>query len=99
MYRLRLVILGDISRYVSQSCALSSFVYESNLGDQVWFMANMAELNERLDRLQGSERQAPYRRTPAPFPHGNGAGPFIRNHHHQTAWRLRARLRGVWCVR
>jgi hypothetical protein len=51
-YRLRLVILGDISQHVAQSRALRDFVYEANRGNQVWFMTNMQELNERLDLTQ-----------------------------------------------
>jgi hypothetical protein len=49
-YHLRLAILGDISRYVAQSTALSDFVRESNRGDQIWFMANIEELDEQLQR-------------------------------------------------
>lgn len=51
-YRLRLVILGDISRYTVQSSALRDFVYETNRGDQVWFLTNLQELNERLQPTQ-----------------------------------------------
>jgi hypothetical protein len=51
-YRLRLVILGDISGYVAQSRALRDFVYESNRGTQVWFLTNLQELNQRLNRMQ-----------------------------------------------
>ena len=51
-YRLRLVILGDISEYVAQSRALRDFVYETNSHDQVWFLPNLQELNERLSRTQ-----------------------------------------------
>lgn len=47
-YRRRLVILGDVSQYVAQSRALRDFVYETNRGNEVWFMMNMQELNERL---------------------------------------------------
>lgn len=49
-YRVRLVILGDISQHVAQSRALHDFVYEANRGNQVWFMTNLQELNERLNR-------------------------------------------------
>jgi hypothetical protein len=49
-YRLRLVILGDISEYVAQSRALRDFVYETNRHDQVWFLPNLQELSERLSR-------------------------------------------------
>ncbi|QBD81609.1 DUF4180 domain-containing protein [Ktedonosporobacter rubrisoli] len=51
-YRLPLVILGDISQYVEQSRALRDFVYESNKGDQVWFLPELEELNDRLSRPQ-----------------------------------------------
>lgn len=49
-YRRRLVILGDISQYVAQSRALRDFVYETNRGNEVWFMTNLQELDERLNR-------------------------------------------------
>jgi hypothetical protein len=49
-YRLRLVIVGDISRFVDESDALRDFIYESNRGDQVWFLPNVDEFAERLDR-------------------------------------------------
>jgi hypothetical protein len=51
-YRLRLVILGDISGHVAQSRALRDFVYESNRGNQVWFQADLQELYQRLNRMQ-----------------------------------------------
>jgi hypothetical protein len=47
-YHLRVAIVGDISRHVSESSALRDFVYESNRGDQVWFVADLEELAERL---------------------------------------------------
>ena len=47
-YRIRLVILGDISQYVTQSKSFRAFVYEANRGNQVWFMTNLEELSERL---------------------------------------------------
>ncbi|MGW0765687.1 DUF4180 domain-containing protein [Streptomyces sp. NPDC002676] len=49
-YRLRLAVLGDISGHVAQSDALRDFVYECNQGDQLWFLADLAELDERLAR-------------------------------------------------
>ena len=49
-YRLRLAILGDITRQVSESSALRDFVYECNRGTQVWFVANIAELERQLLR-------------------------------------------------
>src|SRR5581483_7168098 len=39
-YRRRLVISGDISRYVAQSRAFRDFVSEANRGNQIWFLAN-----------------------------------------------------------
>ena len=49
-YRRRLVILGDISEYVAGSRAFRDFVYETNRGNQVWFVTNLQELDERLKR-------------------------------------------------
>jgi hypothetical protein len=50
MYRRRLVILGDISAYVAQSRALRALVYETNRGNQVWFLPTLQELDQRLNR-------------------------------------------------
>ena len=50
-YHLRLAIVGDISRYVDESSALRDFVYESNRGDQVWFVSR-EELKKRVERMQ-----------------------------------------------
>jgi hypothetical protein len=47
-YRRRLVILGDISHNITASSALRDFVYESNRGEQVWFVTNIGELEKRL---------------------------------------------------
>ena len=55
-YRLRIAIVGDISRYVAESSALRDFVYESNRGDQVWFVATREELAERVERAQANLR-------------------------------------------
>ena len=49
-YRRRLVILGDISAYVTQSSAFAAFVNEANRGDDIWFVADQAELERRLGR-------------------------------------------------
>lgn len=54
LYRRHLVIVGDISKYVESSRALHDFVYETNRGTQVWFLPDMAELEERLSRLKAS---------------------------------------------
>ncbi|HJP80357.1 MAG TPA: DUF4180 domain-containing protein [Pseudonocardiaceae bacterium] len=47
-YRSRVVILGDISPYTQRSSALASLVNESNRGRDVWFLADLAELDQRL---------------------------------------------------
>ena len=47
-YGLRLVIVGDIARHIADSDALRDFVYETNRGKQVWFLAGKAELEARL---------------------------------------------------
>ncbi|TQN28808.1 uncharacterized protein DUF4180 [Haloactinospora alba] len=47
-YGIRLVIVGDISRYLAGSQALRDFVREANRGRQVWFAATPDELAERL---------------------------------------------------
>ena len=50
IYKVRIAIVGDISRYVAESSALRDFVYESNRGGQVWFVASVEELGRRLQR-------------------------------------------------
>ncbi|WP_340374201.1 DUF4180 domain-containing protein [Streptomyces sp. SS7] len=47
-YRLRLAVVGDISRHLADSSALRDFVYEANRGRQLWFVADEDELAERL---------------------------------------------------
>ncbi|HEX7308780.1 DUF4180 domain-containing protein [Lentzea sp.] len=47
-YGYRLVVVGDISEQVAASTALRDFVFESNRGRQLWFVADEAELDERL---------------------------------------------------
>lgn len=47
-YRLRIAILGDISAHVAASDALRDFVWESNRGDQVWFLDDEAALEQRI---------------------------------------------------
>jgi Domain of unknown function (DUF4180) len=50
-YKMRVAILGDISRYVDGSKSLRDFVRETNRGDQLWFVANHDEISEHLIRL------------------------------------------------
>jgi hypothetical protein len=47
-YRTRLVFIGDISTLTESSRSLRDFVYESNKGDQVWFLNDRAALDARL---------------------------------------------------
>ena len=49
-YRRHLVIVGDISRFLSESSALRAFVAESNRGKEVWFLPSREELDDRLAR-------------------------------------------------
>jgi hypothetical protein len=49
-YRRRLVIVGDISGFLAESSALRAFVAESNRGKDVWFLASLEELEQRLAR-------------------------------------------------
>jgi hypothetical protein len=55
-YRLRLVIVGNISGHLAQSSSLRDFVYETNRGSQVWFVATAEELDDRLRPLSRSSR-------------------------------------------
>ncbi|MCU1683518.1 MAG: alpha/beta hydrolase [Amycolatopsis sp.] len=50
-YRLRLAIVGDISAHLAASSALRAFVYESNRGRDVWFVADLDELRSRLESV------------------------------------------------
>lgn len=50
--RLRLAIVGDISRRLDESSALRAFVNESNRGKDVWFLASVEELDRRLGQAQ-----------------------------------------------
>jgi predicted dehydrogenase len=47
-YRLRLAIIGDLSELASRSTALRDFLYETNRGESVWFLAGIGELERRL---------------------------------------------------
>jgi hypothetical protein len=48
LYKLRLAILGDISKYIDESVSFRDFVIESNRGNQIWFVATLDELAQRL---------------------------------------------------
>ncbi len=47
-YRMQLAIVGDFSKYTSQS--LKDFIYESNKGRQVIFVNTLEEALERLGK-------------------------------------------------
>lgn len=47
-YRLRLAIIGDISRHLAASSALRALVHESNRADYVWFVPDLDALDARL---------------------------------------------------
>lgn len=49
-YRRRLAIVGDISNYVAGSSALAAFVHEANRGEDIGFVADLAELAKRLEQ-------------------------------------------------
>ena len=51
-YRLRLAIVGDLSRAVSESEALQAFISESNRGAQIWFLSSTDELRQKLTSTQ-----------------------------------------------
>ncbi|MGC9540480.1 DUF4180 domain-containing protein [Streptomyces sp. UG1] len=47
-YRLRLVLVGDISHHVAESTALRDFVHETNAGGHIWFLPSYDDLDARL---------------------------------------------------
>lgn len=47
-YRIRLAVVGDLSAEIGASKALHDFVYESNKGRHVWFVADLQDLERRL---------------------------------------------------
>ncbi|MFJ3834863.1 DUF4180 domain-containing protein [Streptomyces sp. NPDC054904] len=47
-YGMGLVVVGDITRHTGVSSALRDFVRECNRGRQTWFLADTAELRDRL---------------------------------------------------
>jgi len=48
MYRIRLVVLGDVSTHLAASDAFRSFVHETNRGGDLWFVADEEELAAKL---------------------------------------------------
>lgn len=47
-YRLRLVVVGDVSGHIADSTALRDFVHETNQGGHIWFLPDLDALAERL---------------------------------------------------
>ncbi|WP_422769792.1 DUF4180 domain-containing protein [Plantactinospora sp. WMMC1484] len=47
-YRLRLAVVGDISRHLAASTALRALVHESNRAGHVWFVDDLDALEIRL---------------------------------------------------
>lgn len=50
-YRLRLVVVGDISRHLQASSAMRALVHESNRSDHVWFVPDVDTLDSRLKAM------------------------------------------------
>jgi hypothetical protein len=48
MYGARVAIVGDISKRIGASKSLAAFVAESNRGQDLWFVENLSELEDRL---------------------------------------------------
>jgi len=53
-YRCGIAIVGDISRFTATSDALRDFVRECNRGTQVWFLPDIADFHNQLERLQAT---------------------------------------------
>jgi hypothetical protein len=47
-YRFVFAVLGDISQYLEASGALRDYVWESNRGSHVWFVAGRTEFEAKL---------------------------------------------------
>ena len=47
-YHFQIAVLGDVSAAVSKSAPLRDFVRESNRGTTVWFVEDLAALEDRL---------------------------------------------------
>ncbi|MFF7591679.1 DUF4180 domain-containing protein [Kitasatospora purpeofusca] len=57
-YRVGLAVVGDLSAYTGASGALRDFVRESNRGRQLWFLADEAEFDARIDALSEARNGA-----------------------------------------
>ncbi|WP_053849955.1 DUF4180 domain-containing protein [Streptomyces sp. NRRL B-24085] len=47
-YRVRLAVVGDVSRHLDDSTALRDFVHETNQGGHIWFLPDLDTLDDRL---------------------------------------------------
>lgn len=47
-YRVRLVVLGDVSAHVEAGGPLADWIRETGRGREIWFVADEAELDRRL---------------------------------------------------
>ncbi|MES5820377.1 DUF4180 domain-containing protein [Streptomyces sp. RG80] len=47
-YRVRLAVVGDVSRHLDGSDALRDFVHETNQGGHIWILADLDALEDRL---------------------------------------------------
>ena len=47
-YRIRLVVLGDVTAHDAASDAFRDYLRETNAGGQIWFVADEAELLGRI---------------------------------------------------
>ena len=52
-YRRRLAIVGDVSAHIADSRSFAAFVVEANRGRDLWFVADEAELERRLEHNGG----------------------------------------------
>ncbi|TDC40938.1 DUF4180 domain-containing protein [Micromonospora sp. KC213] len=50
-YRLRLAVVGDISRHLATSAALRALVHESNRAEHIWFVPDLDALDARLTAI------------------------------------------------
>lgn len=51
-YRIRLVVLGDITPFTQVSEPLRAFVAESNRGRHIWFVSDRLSLEDRIATIQ-----------------------------------------------
>ncbi|MGH8880179.1 MAG: DUF4180 domain-containing protein, partial [Stackebrandtia sp.] len=54
-YRIKLVIVGDVTPYTETSSAFADFVTESNRGSQTWFVPDITQLRDRLTARQSRQ--------------------------------------------